>query len=168
MPNTRSPQTLFVFKAEYQSACGLSESLFSRPIESHSGLEQNYFILGRTERDRYTDGPSQIWILKTVVCFFFFFSPAHPWVISPSTSWNVISLGSGWVFCCPLPSGWRWYWMKGGHLRLWLDRKARDLRERRLGCISWGRNRGKETRSDLTGECVTVYTMGEMGMDSLH
>lgn len=108
MPNTRSPQTLFVFKAEYQSAWSLSESLFSRPIESHSGLEQNYFILGRTERDRCTDGPSQIWILKTVVIVFF--SPAHPWVISPSTSWNVISLGSGWVFCCPLPSGWGWYW----------------------------------------------------------
>lgn len=58
--------------------------------------------------------------------------------------------------------------LKGDHLRLWLDRKARDLRERSLSCISWERNWGKETRSDLTGECVTVYTMEEMGMDSLH
>lgn len=165
MPNTRLPQTLFVFKAEYQSACGLSESLFSRPIESHSGLEQNYFILGRTERDRCIDEPSQIWILKTVVCLFFL-----PCTSLGHSPFYILECDLPWIrLGVLLPSPFRvGVVLKGGHLRLWLDRKARDLRERRLGCISWGRNRGKETRSDLTGECVTVYTMGEMGMDSLH
>lgn len=170
MPNKCSPQTLFVFKTYCQSACGLSESLFSWPIESHSGLEQNYFILGRTERDRCTDGPSQIWILKTVVSVPSP-PPEHPWSLFPllhpilwlECDLPLVRLG------VRLPSPFRvGVVLKGGHMRLWLDRKARDLRERRLGCISWERNWGKETRSDLTGECVAVYTMGEMGRDSLH
>lgn len=129
MPNKCSPQTLFVFRADCQSVCGLSESMNIFPTNLITFRIRTELFYPGKDRDRWcTDGPSQIWFSKT------FFS-LYPWVISPPASCFLAEMWSpfGHIGCAVHLS------LQGGIERPPSKVVAgQDRREKEGWVISWG------------------------------